>query len=267
MSKAMTVNPMRGAPPSIEFKAVGELEIDETYQRSADDRAAQILIGKIALDWDWRLCAPLTVSRRGSPPRFYVIDGQHRLKAAQMRGDIDFLPCIISSFETVAEEAGCFIAVNTRRRPVKPLETFKAQLAASDAGAVQVHAVITAAGLSVAAHSNPIAWKPGMIACIQGVRGAIFRHGEEVALAALEDLATAHPDQVLQYAGSLLGALYDIHSRPPVDRPRLVAALASRTQGEWYAAMTRRQAKFGELQASAMIYAIRDLYDAQAVAA
>lgn len=254
-------NAVRGAPPSIEFKSVAELEVDDTYQRSADDGAGRSLIRAIANGWDWRLCAPLTVSRRDS--RFFVIDGQHRMEAAKLRGDIPFLPCIISSFDTLAEEAGCFVQVNTRRRQVTPLETFKAELAAGDPTAIKMNAVITESGLSVAKHGNPVAWKPGQISALSGVRGAIGRIGETLTRRALEDLAQAFPTEVLRYSGRILPALYSLHADPrlTIDRDRLRAALALRDQAGWFSAMIQRQAKYGELAESAMIYAIVESYE------
>lgn len=254
-------NPKKGAPPSIEFKAVSELEVDHSYQRSAEDGASRALITGIARDWDWRLCAPLTVARRDG--RFYVIDGQHRLEAAKLRGDVEFLPCIVSTFDTMAEEARCFIGVNTRRRQVSALETFKAELAAGDERAKRVNLVIAEAGLAVAAHSNPTAWKPMQISAIAGVRAALSRYGEVATRAALQDVAKAFPDQVLRYSGRILQALYAIHGDPrrKVDQDKMQKALARRDQSGWYSAMLRRQAKHGELPDSAMSYAILELYE------
>lgn len=211
--------PPRGTLPSIEWRAPGELEVDRSYQRSAEAEDSQRMIRAIAQNWDWRLCAPLTVSRRSDPPAFFVIDGQHRLEAAKLRGDIQFLPCIISSFDSIAEEASCFVSVNTARKRVTPLDTFRAQLAAGDGRAVQVMAVIDAAGLSLAPHGNHISWRPRQIACVAGVRNAVARHGEAVAGAALADLAAAFPDEPLQYAGRILAGLYPLHASPP-PRPR-----------------------------------------------
>jgi hypothetical protein len=248
--------PPRGNPPSIENRAIAELGVDSSYQRTPNPRAVEA----IAANWDWRLCAPLTVSRRGDPPTLYVIDGQHRLEAAKLRGDIPYLPCIVSIFGSMAEEAGCFVEVNTKRQKVSALETFRAELAAGDAKALQISRLVSDAGLTIARHSNPNNWKPGQISAIQGVKGAIFRHGEDVAANALRDIAIAFPTEIQQFSGRILAALYAIRAKP---HPRFDAAhlrkiLASKRQGNWNAAMLRRQAKHGETQQSAMEYAILD---------
>jgi Holliday junction resolvase RusA-like endonuclease len=60
-----------------------DLNVDHAYQRMAEEPSSKRLIRHIAENWDWRLCAPLTVSDRAPPePGLYVIDGQHRLAAA-----------------------------------------------------------------------------------------------------------------------------------------------------------------------------------------
>jgi hypothetical protein len=253
-----TFGPMRGTPPTIEWRSVGELEVDPSYQRSPETG----LIRHIAMEWDWRLCAPLTVSRRIDPAGFFVIDGQHRLQAAKMRGDIPHLPCIISTFGSIAEEAGCFVAVNSHRKRVTPLDTFRAQLASGDARAVEISEIIHSAGLSLAKHSNFTSWRPRQISAISGVRGSLVRFGPEVTRRALALVARAWPDEILQYSGRVLAGLYPLLANPPqpFNEERFLALLRSRKQSEWFAAMLRRQAKHGEMPESAMTYALRDAY-------
>lgn len=69
--------PISGNPPSLEWLAVGQLQIDSAYQRACDGPKSRALIGKMIRRWEWALCQPLVVTRRldGS---LFVIDGQHR---------------------------------------------------------------------------------------------------------------------------------------------------------------------------------------------
>lgn len=256
--KAESFNPVRGSPPTIEWRPIGELQTDGTYQRAPESS----MIRHIASNWDWRLCAPLTVSRRLDPEGFYVIDGQHRLEAARLRSDIPHLPCIISTFGSIAEEAGCFVAVNSNRKRVTPLDTFRAQLAAGDARAIEISEIIHGAGLALARHSNFTNWKPGQISAIAGVRGALVRFGPDVARRALSLVARSWPDEVLQYSGRILAGLYPLIAKPPAQfsEDRFLMVLRARKQSEWFAAMLRRQAKHGEMPESAMNYALRDAY-------
>lgn len=255
--------PVRGYPPSIEQRAVGELQVDPTYQRSVDGKDSQAAIRRIAETWDWRLCAPLTVSRRpgSGSPAFFVIDGQHRLEAARLRGDIAHLPCIVSTFETLADEAACFVGVNTRRRAISPVDTFRAAIAAGDARALAIGAAIREAGLAVARSTNFTIWKPGEIAAVQGVGLALNRYEPDKTQLALTAVARAWPDEVLRYSGSILRGLYPfVASTPNVQVERLSTVLGARRQVDWYSAMLTRQARHGETPESAMQYAIADAF-------
>jgi hypothetical protein len=105
MSRAATsrlkVNPQLGSPPSLEFRTLAELKVDDTYQRSLETDPSQRLIRRIAQFWDWGLCQPLAVARR-QDGSLMVVDGQHRLAAATLRGDIAHLPCVITSYANTA---------------------------------------------------------------------------------------------------------------------------------------------------------------------
>lgn len=65
-----------GSMPSIEWVHTSELTVDQSYQRSIDNDGSRRLIAGIATNFDWRLCAPLVVSRRTDGSKV-IIDGQH----------------------------------------------------------------------------------------------------------------------------------------------------------------------------------------------
>ena len=94
MSGAVKLRAQRGQRPSLEFRPIADLQIDESYQRSIDTGPSQSLVKRIARDWDWGLCQPLNVAKR-EDGSLWVIDGQHRLAAARDRGDIYDLPCVV----------------------------------------------------------------------------------------------------------------------------------------------------------------------------
>jgi len=264
--KAM--RPVQGTPPTIEWRAIGDLLIDGEYQRRIDTQDAQRLIRSIALDWDWRLCAPLTCARRDTG--LYVIDGQHRLEAARARGDILHLPCIVSTFGSVGEEAKMFVAVNHQRRTMAPIDKFRAAIAAGDERAIEIKQLIEGAGLIIAPHSNSASWKPLYFGQIGGVRSALIKHGSKVVSDALTDLATAFPNESLRLAGRLMPGIYAIRGCPPAgfeaDAFRLTLARVG--QAGWVSLMLKRQAKFGELADTAISYAMTDaLKERLAVAA
>jgi hypothetical protein len=197
----LKVNPPLGSPPTLEWRAVGELLIDPVYQRSVDTGPSQTLIRKIAMFWDWGLCQPLAVSRRPDGA-LTIVDGQHRASAAKLRGDIPHLPCVITSYANCGDEAAAFVALNQMRRPLSALDLFKAAVAAEDTEALTVLKALTDAGLSLAKHSNHTHWKAGEVSNIAGIL-RYHRRSVQATPIALAALGKAWPGEVLQYCGSV----------------------------------------------------------------
>jgi ParB-like chromosome segregation protein Spo0J len=199
--------PPKGEPPQVSWEPCCALQADPAYQRSIDSRASQKLIRKIAEEWDWRLCAPLTVSHRADSDgqmAYWVIDGQHRLAAAELRGDILELPCIISQFESFEAEALAFVAINRDRKSVTALDRFHARVAAGEAQAIEIRDLVKAAGLSIARSNDAAQWKPHEIAFPDAVGRAIAR--DKVAAArALNVLAKAYTTPLLRGADLFAG--------------------------------------------------------------
>ena len=87
MKQDVRMEPARGQLPALQWCLIEQLQIDEGYQRGIEEGGSQSLIRRIAQGWDWRLCQVLVVARREEGGLF-VVDGQHRLAAARMRGGI-----------------------------------------------------------------------------------------------------------------------------------------------------------------------------------
>lgn len=204
--------PARGEPPAIEWKGLDDLLIDQTYQRSLETPISETLIRNMASSWDWRLCAPLTVSNRGEAGLF-VIDGQHRLAAARMRSDIPKLPCVISYFENVQDEARLFVDANTLVRKATPLDKFHARVVAGDEEAVEINRIVEAAGLIVG--RSPYKIREGEVCCIAVLARLHRQYGRKVLSAALVNMHEAWPGQRVGAADELLPALCLIAYSPP----------------------------------------------------
>jgi hypothetical protein len=235
----LKVNAPLGSPPTLEWRAVGELLIDPVYQRSIDTGPSQSLIRKIAMFWDWGLCQPLAVSRRPDG-QLTIVDGQHRASAAKLRGDIPHLPCVITSYANAGDEAAAFVALNQMRRPLSALDLFKAAVAAEDTEALLILDCLTSAGLSVASHSNYTAWKVGQVANVGGLRRVMVNRGEPTLRLALLALAKSYPGEVLRYAGTLFPGfaavvIDELRLRSSGDEiiAQLVPLIAAKTQDEW----------------------------------
>mgnify|MGYP002682237103 CR=1 FL=1 len=82
-----------------------ELEVDHAYQR---DQINERRVQELSRAWDWVACGCLVVALR-EDNRWFIVDGQHRKLAAELRGDIPELPCLV--FETTGrrEEALGFL--------------------------------------------------------------------------------------------------------------------------------------------------------------
>lgn len=198
----LKVNPPLGQLPVLQYCSPDQLLIDESYQRGLDMPASQTLIRRIAVHWDWGLCQPLFVARRDGGG-LYVVDGQHRLAAAKMRGDIWQLPCVVSAFGDGASEAAAFVALNQERRPLSKLQIFKAALAAGDPEAVTIVGALDSAGLRIATSTNLETCPPGAMSNIAGLQHCLRSHGAAVLACALDVLAKAWPGSQLRYAGTI----------------------------------------------------------------
>ncbi len=126
--------PDAGARPTLRWIGKMHLRIDARYQRDVSTKRGQALVRKIAAEWRWAHCLPLVVTDNFDGT-FNVIDGQHRLSAADARPDIAELPCYVIPTETLQDEAQAFVAYNRDRVQLTPLAVYHALVAARDAGA------------------------------------------------------------------------------------------------------------------------------------
>ncbi|MCJ2080783.1 DUF6551 family protein [Methylobacterium sp. J-090] len=206
--------PPIGKMPSIEWVHTTELSVDQSYQRSIDNEGSRRLIASIAANFDWRLCAPLVVSRRPDGSKV-IIDGQHRWAAAVRRGDLLQLPCCLFTYDSPEDEARMFIVANRARKPMNRLDDFHAALAAGDEDALEIQRLVTEAGLRVARNTASTAWKAGEVAFTSSIAAALRRYGPPIVSAALTSIAEAYEARPLTYGASIFGALIKLFANPP----------------------------------------------------
>lgn len=269
MSRAATsrlkVNAPLGLRPSLEYRPLPQLRIDMSYQRAIDAPGSQTLIRRIAQFWDWGLCQPLVVAKRADGS-LMVVDGQHRLAAARIRNDIYDLPCVVTAYDSAGDEAAAFVALNQSRRPLGKLDLFKAALSAEDKEAVEIAAIVAAAGLSLAPHTNPTAWKPGMVSNVGGIENSFRRWGGEITLAALKALRGGFEDQVLRFAGTIFPGIANFigeraAEKKPVEHDLLVLVLQGSEQREWVQEIQLEMAASGSRRQVAAMAAVRRSYE------
>lgn len=258
-------NPPLGRMPVLQFIQPSELQVDATYQRSLEASTSQSLIRRLAQHWNWDLCQPLVVARRQGGELF-VIDGQHRLESARMRGDIAHLPCVVVEYSTAADEAASFVHLNQQRRPLGKLDLFKAAVASEDPDACALLAAMQDAGLSVAPHQNYISWKPGMVSNISGLEAAWRNSGRKVAERAMTALRLGFAGQVLRYAGTIFPGILAVCSDEMSGRrtfagepfERFCQLLGSKRQEEWRSEAMRARLDDADLTvAAAIVHVIR----------
>ena len=98
------------------------VKLDHTYQRKEVSEDNTL---RIAQNFNWLGCATLTVMRRETG-ELYVVDGQQRLCAMRLRGDITHAPCKVFKSRGRDAEAFAFLMLNTHRKPVQACDKFVA---------------------------------------------------------------------------------------------------------------------------------------------
>ncbi|MBT2185543.1 DUF6551 family protein [Sphingobium nicotianae] len=233
-ARPLSFRPPIGKMPSIEWVHTVQLSVDPSYQRSIQNESSRRLIASIAANFDWRLCAPLVVSRRADEC-LIIIDGQHRWAAAMRRGDLLQLPCCVFCYGTAEEEARMFILANRARKAMSRLDDFHAAVAAADDDALEILELVTQAGLTVARTVSSLGGRANEVAFTSSIAHSLRRQGPQVVSAALTTMAEAFPNQPLY--GPLFSGLADIFNSPPdsFDPDMLPNALAKRDSRGWNA--------------------------------
>ena len=133
---------VRNAPGEFLMIPKQELEVDATYQRN---RINQRRVDALTRTWDWIACGCLVVALRDDN-KWFVVDGQHRKLAADQRGDIHELPCLVFETTNRREEAVSFLAINQGRVGVGSLDRYRAQLLSGDKNAYAVESMLKSTG-------------------------------------------------------------------------------------------------------------------------
>lgn len=252
MIRKPTFAPPRGSLPVLQYLQPTQLQVDATYQRSIENPTSQRLIASIARDWNWDLCQPLVVACRGDQGLF-VVDGQHRLSAALVRGDIAQLPCVIANYQSAQEEAAVFAKLNRQRSPLKAIDVFRAAVAGKDPEACKLMSLISQAGLSLATSTNNVDQAPAAVGNIGGIREAQRNWGDKATLKALRILGAAFEGQVLRYAGTIFGGIAGTVGQAekdgkPVSESLLASVLGCWGQAEWFKDIMAHKGKFPEMR-------------------
>ncbi len=126
--------------------AVDDLFVDPSYQRAADMCRAR----KVAGTWDHKLVGVIEVSDRGAGqhPRYAVVDGQHRWRAALLT-EVPVLVAKVHEGLSISDEAALFDRLNRQRVRTGTWDHWRARRSAGDETVVAIERVVNASGLRV----------------------------------------------------------------------------------------------------------------------
>lgn len=129
----------QGQVGTLEIVKIDDLHRDMSYQRPIN----QELVDDIASKWDIAAAGAIVVSRRKNGD-LYIVNGQHRTAAARQVGEIEIVAQVINGLS--AKEESILRLKGNFRKPDKPQERFRAQLAAGDADSHAIKQIVEAVG-------------------------------------------------------------------------------------------------------------------------
>ena len=175
---------IKNAPGEFLMIPKEELEVDHAYQRN---RTNTRRVEELSRAWDWIACGCLVVALR-EDNKWFVMDGQHRKLAADMRSDIRNLPCLVFETTSRRDEALGFLAINQGRVGVGCLDRYRAQLLAGDKTAFALESIVKSTG-----HRFGHEASARTISCVQGLYNMV-REDRERFERLWPLLAELHPD-------------------------------------------------------------------------
>ena len=176
---------------------VDELFTDPTYQRELDVNRARLM----STQWDPRLVGVIDVSDRGegtppNSPRYAVVNGQHRWRAAMFLDPNMSLVCNVHTGLTVADEARLFWDIDRKTKSLQVWDRWYARRAAGDPVVTAVDELCAAFGMTVT--HNP---RGNYIQCFAALEYVFSNIDPEALRAVLELIEDVWPgDQAARNA-------------------------------------------------------------------
>lgn len=162
-----------------DLKNIDSCDYENNYNRKIDVSRAK----RYAIEFDENAMSEVVVSKRDG--YYYIVDGQHTVFIAHLRG-IDKIHCRVIHGLTVEEEAALFLKINKNRKPLAAYDKFKAAKIANDDATVRIVSVANMFGFDVVAAKGR-----NKIAAIGTVESLTRKHGIDVFANACEVLRAA----------------------------------------------------------------------------
>lgn len=218
-----------GPKPELRWIPLTQLCIPTEYQRSVKSDASVKNINYIKENFNWGDCGALIVCpmAKDSPLRYAVIDGQHRFRAAEARGGIKELPCVVIAERAPKEQAKNFGVINGKRVKLNPLQEYHAAVVAGDPDAVGLRAILEKCQVKIAAQPvNLRETHPRVTLAVGTLLKMLQEHSEKQIVWVLTIIPEAYGDRPGMLRSSFIrGLARFIKANPLADRGLMVAAL------------------------------------------
>lgn len=255
-----------GPKPELKWIKLSQLYIPTDYQRSVKSDTSAKNINYIKAHFNWAefgalIVCPLAGSK---PPQYAVMDGQHRFRAAEARGDIDELPCVVISEREVKDQASSFVVINSRRVKLHSLQAYHAAVVAGDPDAVALPDLLKKCKIEVAPTAvNLKSTHPRMTCAIGTLLKMIGEYSEKQMIWVLNIIPEAYGDETGMLRPNLIRTLAKfIKERPDTDRAAMIHALQEIDVDELEKSARGHRQIQGGTMADAMLTVIERKYNA-----
>lgn len=160
------------AKSEIKEVPLNKVQVDTSYQRQVSD----VLVDKIADDWDVVASELVLISNRGVRTEesgvrggYFVVNGQHRCKAAVKLGEPKIWARVIDlrHVEDPAQIEATFRLKTNVRLSDRPLERFKAQIRAGDEESLAIVSILASFDTEI----NMVPTSESGINCVSTIEG------------------------------------------------------------------------------------------------
>lgn len=163
--------------PSCTRVSIDKLIVDPRYQRPVEEKR----VTRIINNFDPRQLGTIEVSQR-EDGTYAVIDGQHRFEALKTT-DRKMISALVHEGLSVKEEADLFAKINMGRKPLSPIQRFRAQVFAGHPRAVDIANIVTRCGFTMVSGTNT--GNGSEIRAVSGIEQAYNNYGREALEQAL----------------------------------------------------------------------------------
>lgn len=200
---------------------VDDIKLDSKYQRVLH----QEKVAKMVRNFMPEAFGVLIVSYRAGDG-YYVLDGQHRIAAAKLKGIIE-VPCRVLHGLSVEDEAFIFNLVNAERTLISPLERFKARIVFGDQRALEIQKILADYGYKIdLEHKKNTTNYPEYIWAVSTVERQYTRYGPGMLKKIMFVISNAWGGQTKATSGTMIeGVSLFLRENKNADLGRLVAKL------------------------------------------